>query len=66
MTIVSSSVNDRIHNYNTLPDGKNNSIWKAAGIGPTHLSSTITNLVSKGVLEQAIYGIPDILKKPGA
>jgi hypothetical protein len=55
MTIVSSSVNDRIHNYNTLPDGKNNSKWKAAGIGPTHLSSTITNLVSKGVLEQALW-----------
>ena len=65
MTIVSSSVNDRIHNYNTLPDGKNNSKWKAAGIGPTHLSSTITNLVSKWILEKAVYRISDVTEKPG-
>ena len=66
MTVVSSSVNDGIHNHNTFPHGKDNSVWKVAGVCPTHLSSTITKLVSKWILEKAIYRISDVTEKPDA
>ncbi|HEX6716564.1 MAG TPA: hypothetical protein VF088_05605 [Pyrinomonadaceae bacterium] len=58
-------MNNCVHDHSIIDNSKDNSVWKRAGICPTNVLMTVTNLVLKGILMKTIYRVPNIKKEPG-